>query len=230
MKRILILSVLLCLMLLIGCTQQTPPANNPPAPNQTPPANATPPANNTLGDNTSVTPPPPPQPPAQNVSLDQLYKFGSVNSYTYRITSASGGPAESMDLTTSISADTLNGVAVWLEQTDVSTQGTTMTTKMWIDKTTYECLNITTVITYGEQNIEQAGQCPTSGPNSASTGETAPPLTYMGKESVSVPAGTYVADKYTAGGITYWSSSSVPVPLKFVYADGSATMELVSYT
>jgi len=135
-----------------------------------------------------------------------------------------------MNMTTSISADTLNGVAVWLEQTDVSTQGTTVTTKMWVDKTTYGCLNITTVIIYGSQTIEQAGQCPTSGPNSASTGETAPPLTYMGKESVTVPAGTYVADKYTAAGMTYWSSSSVPIPLKFVYTDGSATMELVSYT
>jgi hypothetical protein len=113
----------------------------------------------------------------------------------------------------------------------MSTQGVTVTSKMWVDKTTYKCLNVTTVMVYGGQSSTQAGQCPTSGPNSASRDEaTTPTLTYVGKDPVTVPAGTYVADKYTSEGITYWSVSSIPVPLKVVYADGTTTMELVSYT
>jgi len=236
MKRILILSVLLCLMLLIGCTQQTPPANNPPAPNQTPPANtppanATPPANNTPQNNESVTPPPPPQPPAQNVSLDQIYRFGSVHSYKYTITSTAGGQTTEMNVSTTITADTVNGTAAWLQQTDMTVQGMVVTSKTWIDKVTYKCLETMTVMNYGGQNIEQAGQCPAEGPNSAERTETTTPqMTRLGSESVTVPAGTFTADKYLLENVTYWSASSVPVPLKIAYADNSMTMELVSYT
>jgi len=213
-------------VLFIGCTQSNPPAGNP----QNPPAN--PPANNT------PTPPsnPPTNPvqpglPTQTTSMDQIYKFGSLNSYEYRITSSTEGQQTTLNVKTSISSDTVNGTAAWLQQTDMSTQGVTVTSKTWVDKVTYGCLKTTTVMVYGGQTTEQAGQCPTEGPNSASSGETtAPSLTYVGKDPVTVPAGTYVADKYTGEGATYWSATGVPVPVKIAYNDGSATMELVSYT
>ena len=158
--------------------------------------------------------------------MDQLYMFGSVKSYEYKIT-ASG---TTMNLKTTITSDTVDGTAAWLQQTDMTTQGIEVTSKTWIDKVTYKCLKTMTVMNYEGQNIEQAGQCPTEGPNSASrTGTTTPQMTLIGTESVTVPAGTFTAIKYSLEQVYYWSASGVPVPVKIAYGDGTMTMELVSY-
>jgi len=289
MKGIFIVPVLICLMLLIGCTQQTPPANNPPAGNQTPPSNQTQltkenactdsggtvttmlccgsvgdfPDTCLIGacgcspDNSHqvkacncgegkcwddsksrcVTQEMPSQPENETpsepnlVDMSQIYKFDSVHSYTYEISTTAGGQMTKMNMSTSITADTVNGTAAWLEQTDMTVQGMGVTSKTWIDKVTYKCLETMTVMNYGGQVIEQPGQCPTEGPNSAErTGTTTPQLTPLGIESVTVPAGTFTAAKYSLENVTYWSATSVPVPLKIAYADGLVTMELVSYT
>jgi hypothetical protein len=163
--------------------------------------------------------------------MDQLYKFGSVHSYKYEITSTAGGQTTKMNLSTSITSDTVDGVAAWLQQTDMTVQGVAVTSKTWVDKVAYKCLRTMTVMNYGGQNIEQPGQCPTEGPNSAARTETTTPqVTFLGSESVTVPAGTFTADKYSLENVTYWATSSVPMPLKVSYSDGSAVMELVSYT
>ena len=60
--------------------------------------------------------------------------------------------------------------------------------------------------------------------------EIKPEITITENVTVTVPAGTFVADKYSLENVTYWATSSVPMPLKVSYSDGSMVMELVSYT
>ena len=59
-------------------------------------------------------------------------------------------------------------------------------------------------------------------------------LIYQGKEVVTVPAGTFNADKYTAtvdnGTATYWVATGVPVPVKYYIlsndgSDATAVLE-----
>jgi len=162
--------------------------------------------------------------------MDQIYRFGSLKSYEYKITSTAGGQTTTMNLKTTVTSDTVNGTAAWLQQTDMTTQGVAVTSKTWVDKLTYTCLKVMSIMNYGGQNIEQAGQCPTTGPNSASRGGAATPtMTFVRSESVTVPAGTFTANKYSMEQVFYWSASSVPIPVKIAYQDGTTTMELVSY-
>jgi len=235
----LFLILLVGAILLVGCTQQQPPAQGPGQPAGGTPSGQTPsgtppgqsPANQTPTPPQNQTPTPPANQTPAPTGLDQLYRFGSVNSYKYELTSTAGGQTTKMNLSTSITSDSVNGTAAWLQQTDMAVQGVAVTSKTWVDKVTYKCLKTMTVMNYGGQNIEQPGQCPTEGPNSATrTGTTVPQVTYLGSESVTVPAGTFTADKYSLENATYWATSSVPIPLKMSYSDGSAVMELVSYT
>ena len=228
----LFLALLLSALLLVGCTQQ--PAT-PPTPNQTPP----PPQNNTPPQNQSAPPlnqtPPPanntPPPPVTSTGMEQIYKYGSLKSYEYKLTSKAGGQVNSMNVKTSVSSDTVNGTAAWLQETDLSVQGTTIISKTWVDKVTYKCLKVITVMDYGGQTIEQAGTCPQEGPNSAlRTSVETPKVDHIGSESVTVPAGTFNCEKYSAEGVTYWATSSIPIPVKVTYAGDTVIMELVSYT
>ncbi len=66
--------------------------------------------------------------------------------------------------------------------------------------------------------------------------EKAAPLTFVGIESVSVPAGSYpTASKYTRSvnetTFTYWSASGIPVPVKMIsnFPSGSITSELMGW-
>lgn len=157
-------------------------------------------------------------------SLDKLYNYGSIKSFEYKIT-AKG--AEPMSLKTTVSEDTVGGTAAWLTSTDMSSEGMSIIAKMWVDKTTQECLKTQTSMDIAGQKMDQEGQCPTQGSGSAPGSEIS--LVHVGKESVTVPAGTFDADKYTSEGIIYWASSDVPLPLKYETADGSV-MELVAYS
>ncbi len=217
-------------ILVMGCAQQQPPSQGPtPGPGTTPPQNQTP------SPQLNQTPPPPaPQnqtppspPPAQptTVDLSSIYQYGTLHSFTYELI-ASG---TATNLSTTISSDTVNGTAAWLQQTDITVQGTVVTSKTWLDKVTYKCLEIMSVMTYNGQTIEQQTPCPTTGPNSASGTET-PQLTYIGIESVTVPAGTFSCSKYSLEGATFWVATGVPLPVKIAYDNGASTMELVSYT
>jgi hypothetical protein len=226
-KEALILCVLLLAsVLLLGCTSSGQP-NQQGATSQAPvtPANNTPnPKPNTPANNTpAVT-------PGQNsISENQLYKLGSVKSYTYRLTTGTGGQQTEANMSNSVSSDTVNGVDAWLQETQVTMTGVAVDEKMWVDKATNVCLNVTTTMTYNGQTSEQPSTCPTTGLYStASEGANSPSLTYVGQESVTVPAGTFTANKYSLNTVTYWLTSSVPVPLKI--SSGTAVMELVSYS
>ena len=106
-------------------------------------------------------------------------------------------------------------------------EGASVTTKLWVDKTTNACLATKSVITYGGQKMENEASCPSDGPY-ASSGTEPQKLKYEGVESVSVPAGSFQAQKYSSQGSYYWSSASVPVPVKIL--TGSTSMELVRYS
>jgi PBP1b-binding outer membrane lipoprotein LpoB len=225
----LLLILFVSAILLMGCAQQ-PPSQGPnttPGPGTTP-QNQTPapPQNQTPTPPANQTPTPPPAQPT-TVDISTIYQYGAVHSYTYQIPAA----GTTANMTTTISSDTVNGTAAWLQQTEIVAQGVTVTSKTWVDKVTFKCLEITTTMIYGGQTIEQPSQCPTTGPNSASrTGTETPQLTYIGTESVTVPAGTFSCKKYSLEGMTFWAATGVPVPVKISYDNGASTMELVSYT
>lgn len=163
------------------------------------------------------------------LSFDKLYDFAKVKSYEYKMTSVANGQESVVNLKYSVSSDTMNSKPAWLQKSEMTAQGTNIVTNMWVDKTSYACLKINTVMEVAGQKVEQESPCPTEGPNAASrTAAKAPEVDYLGKESVTVPAGTFSADKYSAEGVTYWVSSSVGVPLKVEYTQ--AKMELVSYS
>lgn len=161
---------------------------------------------------------------SSKLSLDKIYRFDSVKSYEYKITTA----GQSMNLKYDVSSDSVNGVSAWLQKSEMTAQGSSVITKMWLEKATLKCLKLTSQVSAAGQSMpEQETQCPTSGDNSATNTEV-PEVGYAGKESVTVPAGTFSADKYTSREVTYWVSGSVPVPVK--YAAGNTMMELVSYS
>lgn len=164
---------------------------------------------------------------AGTVGMDQIYKYGSLSSFEYKITTVADGQTSTMNLLYHISSDSVNGTAAWLQETTMSTQAGNVVTKMWLDKSSYRCLKITTVMDIAGQHTEQASDCPAEGVNSGAQ-TTQPQLTKTGIESVTVPAGTFSCDKYTVEGMTFWTNSGVPVPVK--YTAGDATMELVSYS
>lgn len=161
---------------------------------------------------------------SSKLSLDKIYRFSDLKSYEYRI--MTGG--QSINLKYDVSSDSVNGASAWLQKSEMTAQGSSAITKMWLEKSTLKCLKITSQVNAGGQNMaEQETPCPTTGENSATNTKT-PEVDYIGKESVTVPAGTFSADKYSSGEMTYWISSKAPVPVK--YTAGSTVMELVSYS
>ena len=171
-------------------------------------------------------------PPAQEesgIKMSKLYNFGALREYEYRIASGADSQQDVMNVKYTISSDMVNGKSAWLQQSDMDVQGNKVSAKMWMSKSSMACLKISTVMNIGGQTMTQDGQCPEEGPNAATaTGEEE--LKYIGRESVTVPAGTFNAKKYEQAGATFWVDSSIPVPIKVSYSGADATvMELVSY-
>jgi len=106
-------------------------------------------------------------------------------------------------------------------------EGGTVTTKMWVDKTTNKCLNFQSTLTMNGQTLDQPGQCPVAGPNAQ---DDAAELTSLGTDQVDSPLGNLSTTKYSLNGVTYWVAPNIPVPLKVIYNDGTAKMVLTAYT
>jgi hypothetical protein len=161
----------------------------------------------------------------ETVSLSAIYDYASVRKFEYK-TTASGTTS---NMKYAISSRKVNNRETWLLSVDITTQGASVISKTWLDKTTYACLKASSVVTTNGQQMENAVECPKDGPNSASSTE-APTLTSTGTESVTVPAGTFSAKKYTLDNtMTYWYADSVPIPVKIEFAGGSVS-ELVSWS
>ncbi len=222
MKKIIYLSALLVVfMLLAGCRQQVQQQTNVQQEMQQQAsakqqAQATPAAAQ-------------PEQESSVFTMNMLYNYGLISEFEYEISSSAGGQQNTINMKYRVSLDTANGKAAWLQQSDISVQGSTATTKMWLDKDSLACLKTSTVINAAGQTIQQEGQCPIEGPNSASA-TAEPTLKYVGTESVTVPAGTFDAKKYELNGMNFWIDDKVPLPLKVSYGGEEAiVMELVSY-
>lgn len=84
-----------------------------------------------------------------------------------------------------------------------------------------------------EMDCSSAGTTGTSGQAAGNPNEVSPDVTVVkaGTESISVPAGTFIADKYTAttkdGSVTYWIVNGKPlIKMMGGSTDGSVVMEL----
>ena len=165
------------------------------------------------------------------VGMDQIYRYGSVSSYTYNIISNFAGQTN-QTLSSRMTSDSVNGTAAWLQEIEMPPiMNVTVTINMWIDKLTFKCIKETSGVAYMGQYEEQNVSCPTEGPYSAlRTETTTPQLLYIGEESVTVPAGTYSCKKYSLGGVNYWAANNVPVPVKVGYSNDRVFMELVKYS
>ncbi|MCX8147105.1 MAG: DUF3108 domain-containing protein [Candidatus Woesearchaeota archaeon] len=162
---------------------------------------------------------------AGKLSVADIYNYGSVHQYEYIVKTKQGA----INIKNSISHDSLNGIPAWLQKSEMEMEGGKSITSTWLEKKTLRCLKIEIVMNFAGQEMRQESPCPTTGLNAASNMET-PEVDYIGKESVTVPAGTFPADKYLAGGTFLWVSKGVPIPLKIETADGQVIMELVSYS
>gem|GEM_PF-3718821 len=156
--------------------------------------------------------------------LSQLYNYAGVKTFVYRTESA----GVKTDISYSVSSGTIDGKSAWIHTTETETQGIASKTMTYLDKATLGCLKITSTVNAMGQVIENAVDCPTSGPDAPKASE--PYLEYKGTETLTVPAGTYSADKYEieSSGIEYFVASGVPIPVKVEYLDSE--MKLVSWS
>jgi hypothetical protein len=162
----------------------------------------------------------------ETVGLDKIYLYDVLNSYEYLV---SNNNSESMNMKYTISSDTIDGTEAWLQQSDVSAGPVKMTSRVWFSKATYKCLMMQTVVDTNGEIANYPAECPPDDTQAGSSGAI-PLVTYMGKESVTVPYGTFNADKYSTGELNYWVSAGIPVPVKVASGSGSTIMELVDYS
>jgi hypothetical protein len=161
----------------------------------------------------------------QRVGLDRVYRYDLLKSYEYRIRS---NATSFLNVKYTISPDAVNGTSAWLQQSELSIATTDMISKIWFSKATYKCLQIETEVITSGQSTKHPGQCPAE---TNSTGKNSiPEVTYIGKENVTVPLGTFSADRYSSGQLDYWVSAGIPVPVKVTGSGGNSVMELVSYS
>lgn len=171
----------------------------------------------------------------KNKPLTEIYKYGSVKEYQYKITGYSENKTTSIELKTTISSDNLDNVPSWLTVTEITMQGASSKTKTWIDKVNLKCLKITTETTYAGNTYEQEMECPKAGVSG--TTRASNEAEFIGTESITIPLGTFTANKYQ---IVYeqskaymWVSSNIPIPLKVEQWTNEtvvSSMELMSYS
>jgi hypothetical protein len=185
----------------------------------------------------TITPSPTPtgHQPGATVSSSEVFGQNFLW-YQYLLTINSNGTSMQADLKTEISSDTYSETpAIHYKNTMVMLgQDMTIITDIYYDTTLDTILGGTmTYIISGQTTTTDIspGQLKKSGEGTNFQKETI--LTYVGIETVSVPAGTFVADKYTAptddGTGTYWVARGVPVPVKYYITslqNGDTTAEL----
>jgi hypothetical protein len=236
------LAILVLGLLLLGCTglsspptAQAPGANQTPTINQTPtpPANNTllPPANGTLNKTQSHAP------FATTDDVISMFNCGKLESYEYKMTdmtsnTTEGGTTPDISYYTyNISSDTVNGTAAWLytigytQSSGVPLSNGSGTYEVWFSKATSQCLKVSSGEYFGCMNVETCA-------STILVAIPGVPLAHLGNESVTVPAGTFLCNKYTGGIFTYWISKDVPIPVKMSYSlvKSAYTLELVNYS
>ena len=209
-------------------TSKPPKTGKPPKPPK--PSPTTPPP--------STSPPPssPPQstpPETQPPSQPTIFDFQAASYFKYKITTTGAGQSTTQYVTYRITSGSWAGQECWVMEITMESDLGTFQYKVWNSKATGECLHAIMIINGKEMEVpcSQASQ-------PGVTGGEAPGITYNyeGKETVTVPAGTFTCDKWTAtvagATMTYWVAPGVPVPVKWEsHAGGVVTVaELVEYS
>jgi hypothetical protein len=160
-------------------------------------------------------------------TLAGIYDFARLTSFAYRINTKVGDSWQASDYAYTIKSENFRDADVWVQEGTAAAQGGTVTTKMWIDKTTNKCINYQSTFTMNGQTLDQPGQCPNVGPYAQND---ATELTSLGTEELDSPLGKLTATKYSLSGITYWVAPNIPVPIQIIYNDGTTKMVLTAYT
>ena len=171
----------------------------------------------------------------KNKTLTDIYKYNSVHEFKYKLTSYSETKTTNAELKIAVSSDNLDNIPSWLTETEVVLEEESSKTEAWIDKNTLKCLKIMIETSYAGKIFEQEMPCPDEGIEG--TSRTGNEAEYITTESITVPLGTFTANKYvvvSGGGKTYlWASSNIPIPLKVEQWSNEklvSLMELESYS
>ncbi|HTX43805.1 MAG TPA: hypothetical protein VMC61_03690 [Methanocella sp.] len=174
-------------------------------------------------------------------TLGSAIDFSKVHWYEYQMTSDISGTSSTMkmrqDLNVDYSGKKANKVTLNMDAgSGASAMNEAITT--YTDVSTGATLGGHMKITSGGQVIMdkdiEAGAAPSTSPGTSTQNPLATyqgmSITNAGSESVTVPAGTYVATKYTwtSGGTTgtVWVAPSVPVPVKMSTSSSGTTMNM----
>ena len=160
-----------------------------------------------------------------------LYDYGRLREYEYKITTTASGQTNVANFKYSVNPGTYLGQNVFVITTDFASEGATGKVSMYMTKETGKCIIAQTEITVLDQVIKNEAKCDVSNDIKTNT-EGKAEVRVAGTETVTVPAGTFTATKYTVeNGASYWVASNVPIPVKFeASASGSTTVgELVGY-
>ncbi|HTX43806.1 MAG TPA: hypothetical protein VMC61_03695 [Methanocella sp.] len=179
-------------------------------------------------------------------TLGSMIDFNKVHWYEYQMSSDMGGTPSTMklreDFNVNYQGKNANKITLNMNVgSGDSTMNELITT--YTDSSTGATLGGHMQMTAGGQAIMDQDIQPGAAPSTAPGVSTQNPLlafqgtsvTNSGSESVTVPAGTYVATKYTwtrnGDTGTVWAAPSVPVPVKMSYTSSGSTtsMELTGW-
>lgn len=172
-------------------------------------------------------------------TLGSMIDFNKVRWYEYRISSDTEGTSTSMVMREDFNVDYQGKKAnkVTLDM-DMGAGNSTMNVISYMDASTGATLGGHMKMTAGGQVIIDQDIEPGASPSATPGVSTENPLvsfegtsvTKSGTESVTVPAGTYTATKYTwkKGSDTgnVWMAPNVPVPVKMAYSSSGSTMNM----
>ena len=153
---------------------------------------------------------------AKDIQLSVIYNYASVRESNYKITSYSDTKTTNAELKTTVFAENLDNTPAWLTENEIVLQEASSKTKTWIDKDSMKCMKIVIETTYGGKIYEQEMDCSSEG--ITGTSRTSNEAKFLAAESITVPLGTFAANKYEVvsgnSKIYLWAVANVPIPLK----------------
>jgi len=121
-----------------------------------------------------------------------------VTHYAYRIRTVAQGQTTEATMSYSISSTTLNGKGCWLQEMSMQSKGMTIKYRVWLDKTSLECLKAEMSANNGPWQTLPCYQVPT-GTSTTTEGEPQEiQVREVGHETITVPAGTFSCTVYEA--------------------------------
>lgn len=230
MNALFVVLLVFASVFVIGCTQTNEETNETPTPTQTveEETETIPEEEIVIPNEEEVPTEPTPEEERELMYLSEVYNYGSLSEYEYRVTSTAGGEESVTSFKYTITSDELDGNDAWLQESIIDNEMANLNTKTWIDKTSHHCLKVATEFDIDGELIVNEGNCPAE--STWDKNGMAPALSYVGMEEISIPLGTYNAKKYNLNTVTYWIDPLVPLPLKVAYEEANTVMELISYS